>query len=320
MPAIFLWSVVDLLKRFLTCCNYAFVPLVAMVIGSVLHMLWLWVFVTFFEMGANGVPMAMILTESLKLVIIYTYARCLPEMEKALFLPTMDVFSGWGQYLKLAIPTILMLGPEWWAFEFLIIMAGFIGVKEQAVIVISLSLLGILFMFPLGFSEAAAAVVGNSMGENEPDLAKKYIRVTAMIAVPTQLTFILLTYLLRSQISSLYFNPDSVEHPLLVSVISVMVIESIFDLSQGLLQGPLRALTLQFKASIICIVCNWVFGIPFCALFAFKFDMGIQGLWYGLIIALTLQFGAYLTILLTSDYEKIAEEVHASHTKALEKK
>ena len=166
IPAIFLWSVVDLLKRFLTCCNYAFVPLVAMVVGSVLHMLWLWLFVTVFEMGVNGVPMAMVMTESLKLLIIFIYARSLPEMEDALFWPTMDVFTGWGQYLKLSIPTILMLLPEWWAFEFLIIMAGYIGVKDQAVMVVSLNLLGLMWMFPLGFSEAAAAVVGNSMGEN----------------------------------------------------------------------------------------------------------------------------------------------------------
>ena len=78
----------------------------------------------------------------------------------------MDIFADWGEYLKLAIPTILMLVPEWWAFEFLIILAGFLDVKDQAVMVVSLSLLGILFMLPTGFSEAAAAVVGNSIGEN----------------------------------------------------------------------------------------------------------------------------------------------------------
>merc|ERR1740139_672351 len=110
-----------------------------MVVGSVLHMLWLWLFVTVFEMGANGVPMAMVVTESLKLVIIFMYARSLPEMKDALVWPSMDAFSGWGQYLKLSIPTIL-------------IMWGFIGVQDQAVMVVSMNILGVAFMVSLGFS------------------------------------------------------------------------------------------------------------------------------------------------------------------------
>ena len=62
MPAVFMGAVVDLLKRFLTCCNYAIVPMVAMVFTSVIHVFWLWVFVTAMEMGVNGVPMAMCIT------------------------------------------------------------------------------------------------------------------------------------------------------------------------------------------------------------------------------------------------------------------
>jgi len=62
-----------------------------------------------------------------------------------------------------------------------------------------------------------------------------------------------------------------------------------------------------------------VFGTPFSALFAFKFNLGIHGLWWGLMVGISIQFFAYLTILITSDYDKIAAQVHETHIKALEK-
>lgn len=66
-------------------------------------------------------------------------------------MPTCDVFEGWGKYFKLGIPSILMLIPEWWAFEFLTIMAGWIGVDEQAVMVVVFNLIALFFMVPMGF-------------------------------------------------------------------------------------------------------------------------------------------------------------------------
>jgi len=146
-------------------------------------------------------------------------------MKDALFWPTRDAFTCWGEYLKISIPTLFMLCPEWWAFELLIILSGYIGVNDQAVMVVSLNLVGILFMFPLGFNEAAAAVVGNSMGENNPDLAKKYLKLTTFIAIPTCLVLILTVTLMRYQIAALYFKPDSTEYLLLSSIMVVTAVE-----------------------------------------------------------------------------------------------
>jgi MATE family multidrug resistance protein len=44
--------------------------------------------------------------------------------------PLFDVesISAWGEYLKLAVPTTLLMCIEWWAFEFIIIFSGILGV------------------------------------------------------------------------------------------------------------------------------------------------------------------------------------------------
>ena len=79
------------------------------------------------------------------------YAAKVKSIETAIFMPTVDAFRGWGMYLKLSIPSMLMYCPEWWSFEILIIMAGYIGVNEQAVLTIHFNILCTMWMLALGF-------------------------------------------------------------------------------------------------------------------------------------------------------------------------
>ena len=72
------------------------------------------------------------ITLSTQFVIIVIYsAYYLGDISKeAIFCPSMDMFKDWKKYLSLAVPSTLMLMPEWWAFELLTIMAGWLGVNE----------------------------------------------------------------------------------------------------------------------------------------------------------------------------------------------
>jgi len=61
-----------------------------------------------------------------------------------------EAFRGWGEYLQVSLPATAMICAEWWAFEALTIMAGILGVTELASQTISLNMLALLFMVPLG--------------------------------------------------------------------------------------------------------------------------------------------------------------------------
>ncbi len=61
------------------------------------------------------------------------------------------MFKGWKKYLSLAIPSTLMLCSEWWAFELLTIMAGWIGVNEQAIAIVLFNIDALVFMIAYGF-------------------------------------------------------------------------------------------------------------------------------------------------------------------------
>lgn len=62
----------------------------------------------------------------------------------------------------------------WWTVEILTLLSGYISVDSTAAQIIMLNISSLLFMVPLGFSFAAATLVGNSIGEYNIPKAKKY--------------------------------------------------------------------------------------------------------------------------------------------------
>ncbi len=62
IPTIFLMGQIDLLKRFLYCCNVGFVPMVATSITLLFHLVWLWFFVSKAGMQVVGVALASFVT------------------------------------------------------------------------------------------------------------------------------------------------------------------------------------------------------------------------------------------------------------------
>ena len=62
-------------------------------------------------------------------------------------------------------------------------------------------------MFPLGAIEATTTVIGNAMGAGDHELANKYLKVTASIALPAGWFLVGLAYVFRSEIALFYCAP-----------------------------------------------------------------------------------------------------------------
>ena len=116
----------------------------------------------------------------------------------------MESFTGWASYLKLSLGATVMICAEWWSFELMVILSGILGVVEQAANVISFNVIAQLFMVPLGMQEASCALIGNEIGANNPQLARKYFRVISTIALLCQVAICLFLGLGRKFIASIF--------------------------------------------------------------------------------------------------------------------
>nr|XP_020444985.1 multidrug and toxin extrusion protein 1-like [Monopterus albus] len=83
----------------------------------------------------------------------------------------------WGSYIHLAIPSMVMLCVEWWAYESVGFLAGLISEVELGAQSVVYELANVAYMFPIGFSVAASIKVGNTLGAGETDQSKLSAKV-----------------------------------------------------------------------------------------------------------------------------------------------
>jgi len=73
-----------------------------------------------------------------------------------------------------------MLCLEWWSFEVLAFMAGYISVNATAAHVVILNTHVVIIMVPLGAQVAATVLVGQAMGEGNYQKARQYFHLVAL--------------------------------------------------------------------------------------------------------------------------------------------
>jgi multidrug resistance protein, MATE family len=188
--------------------------------------------------------------------------------------------------LRLGLPSGFQYFFEVGAFSFAVIMIGWIGANELAAHQIAINLASISFMAVLGISQAASIRVGNAMGEQSVAKIRKAgftgIFLGASIMSLAGLTFILLNNFLPT----LYIDDEAV-----ISIASrLIIIAALFQLSDGTQAvgiGVLRGLTDIKGPTIITFVAYWIISLPIAYLLAFNFNLGVDGVWIGLLIGLT---------------------------------
>ena len=84
-------------------------------------------------------------------LVTIIYTLCKPECRKVLQPYSMEVFHGWGDYLKVSCPATIMICAEWWACELLIVMAGFLGTLDTAALTVVVSMQFFCFTIAKGF-------------------------------------------------------------------------------------------------------------------------------------------------------------------------
>ncbi|HMN24294.1 MAG: MATE family efflux transporter [Ignavibacteriaceae bacterium] len=189
--------------------------------------------------------------------------------------------------LSLGLPSGFQYFFEVGAFTFAVIMIGWIGANELAAHQIAINLASITFMAVLGISQAASIRVGNAMGEqNIPNVRKAGFTAIALgggIMSLAGITFILL----HNYLPTLYIDDEAV-----ISIASrLIIIAALFQLSDGTQAvgiGVLRGLTDVKGPTIITFIAYWIISLPIAYVLAFYFNLGVDGVWIGLLIGLTV--------------------------------
>lgn len=188
--------------------------------------------------------------------------------------------------VSLGLPSGFQYFFEVGAFSFAVIMIGWIGANELAAHQIAINLASISFMAVLGISQAASIRVGNAMGEQSILKIRKAGFTGIFLGASTMFLAGVTFIILNEFLPTLYISDKNV-----IEIASrLIIIAALFQLSDGTQAvgiGILRGLTDVKGPTIITFVAYWVISLPIAYMLAFNFNLGVDGVWYGLLIGLT---------------------------------
>jgi multidrug resistance protein, MATE family len=241
------------------------------------------------EMGLMGSCWASFISRVIMAIAMFAYVYYNKHFKKYRSGFTLKNFSGelTKKILALGIPSGLQWVFEVGAFAFAVIMIGWISPKAQAAHQVALSIAATTYMMASGLSAAASVRVGNQAGLKSK-LGVRTAGFSAFLMVLVFMSVCALCFILFRNQLPVMFTKD----PEVISIASsLIVIAAFFQLSDGTQVvglGALRGVKDVKIPTFITLIAYWVIGLPCSYFFAFKFNLGVDGVWYGLSLGLTI--------------------------------
>ncbi|CDW88083.1 na+-driven multidrug efflux pump [Stylonychia lemnae] len=240
-------------------------------------------------------------------VIIHALIKLNSQYNESWFLGGMETFQNFAQYAKLAVSSATMFCLEFLGFELLCIISGYISVTANAAQVITLTTNLMFFVIPTGLSMASTTIIGQLIGQKKSKLAKAQSRFIIKFSCLLALFMGGLLFILRHQLArSFSTNPEVVY--ITSEAFKVSAISAGLDVIYVIQQGSIRALTKFNHAVAGGLVAFYVFACPIGTLLGIHFNLGVPGLWMGLVIGQTFVV-SYFQYLLSwgFNWEKITQ-------------
>lgn len=206
------------------------------------------------------------------------------------FLPDLGRLK---RFLRLGLPSAAHVVLEAGVFAAATMLAGRFAATSLAAHQIVLECASVTFMVPYGVSSVGAVRVGQALGRGEVDRAARAGWAALVIGegfmLMAALGFILTP---RTLLSAFTTNPDVTAAG--VGLFAIAACFQLFDGLQVVATGIMRGAGDTHTTMYINLVAYWVIGLPLGALLAFRFGLGVHGLWVGLSVGLMLAGGVLL--------------------------
>uniref|UniRef100_A0A3B4Y7N0 Multidrug and toxin extrusion protein n=1 Tax=Seriola lalandi dorsalis TaxID=1841481 RepID=A0A3B4Y7N0_SERLL len=296
LPAVFMY---ELQAKYLQNQGIMWPQVVTGAIGNVLNVIINYIFLYPLEWGVAGSAAANAISQYLLALLLCGYI-CWRGLHKATWGGwSLDCLQEWGPFVKLAIPSMLMICLSWWIFEIGGFLAGVISEVELGAQSIAYQLCITAYMFPLGFSVAASVRVGNALGAGNTKQAKLSCKVPIICACKSQCIHLSIA---RNVIGYIFTSEDIIKR--VADVMLLFGFMHVGDATAVILRGAGK----QLFGALCNLIGLYLIGFPIGVYLMFAAKMGIVGLWTGLTLCVSLQAIVFIMFLCKLDWKKTTEE------------
>jgi MATE family, multidrug efflux pump len=189
--------------------------------------------------------------------------------------------------LRLGVPMGISLLMEAGLFVITALLVGSLGATVIASHQIAINVASVAFMLPLGVAMATTVRVGRAVGRGDAEGVRYAGYAGVGVCLLTQTFSSLLMAFLPHDIAALYTDDGTVA----ALAAQLLLLAAIFQFSDGIqvtANGALRGLKDTTVPMVITVLAYWGVGMPLGYWLGFRAEMGVRGMWIGLIAGLTV--------------------------------
>ncbi|KAF3514694.1 hypothetical protein F2Q69_00001623 [Brassica cretica] len=314
IPSIFAYGLLQCINRFLQAQNNVFPVVLCSGVTTCLHVILCWVLVLKSGLGFRGAAVANSISYWLNVILLACYVKFSPSCSLTWTGFSKEALRDIIPFMKLAIPSALMVCLEMWSFELLVLSSGLLPnpVLETSVLSICLNTSGTIWMIPFGLGGAASTRVSNELGAGNAKVAKRAVRVVLSIAI-LESTLVGSVMILIRKIWGFAYSSDPKVVTYVASMMPILAIGHLLDSVQSVFSGVARGCGWQKIGAFVNLGSYYFVGVPLGLLLGFHFHLGGRGLWLGIICALVIQGVSLSVITFFTNWE---EEVKKATSRA----
>ncbi|RZC81523.1 hypothetical protein C5167_044108 [Papaver somniferum] len=290
IPALFAHAALQPLMRYFTSQSLIVPMLLIMPISVCIHIPLCWVLVYKSGLGSIGAALAIGISNWISVVFLGLYAVYSPSCELTRTSLTKEAFQRCGEFLRISVPSAVMICLEWWSFEIIILLSGLLPKPqlETSVLSICLTTIGLVYMIPYGLAAAVSTRVSNELGAGRPEAARLAVCSVMIIAITELVIMSLVLFACRNVMGYAYSNEKEVVH-YVTEMVPFICLSVIMDNLQGVLSGVARGCGWQHIGAYVNLGAFYLAGIPVAVLLGFRLHYGGKGLYTGILTGSFIQ-------------------------------
>ncbi|KAL6754135.1 MATE efflux family protein [Haematococcus lacustris] len=281
-------------RRYLAAQSIVQPLMLVTLLATLMTPAYLWYFIVRLDFGLDGAAVAWNCVQCTSLMGLVVYILWHNSQQDPALRTwhgwTRECLSDWGTYIRVAIPSMVMICLDWWTFEIIVILSGLLPRPEMTMSMmgITFNVHALCFFAAHGLSGAASTRVGNELGGSRPRLAWLNTQVAVLMGTVSMIIFAAVLMMMRNQLGAM-FSEDQEVITLTSFAVPTLAMSLIGEGANTVLAGVLRGCGRQKIGATINLVMYWGLGLPFSCFLAFRMGMGAMGLWTGLACTASLQ-------------------------------
>jgi multidrug resistance protein, MATE family len=145
-------------------------------------------------------------------------------------------------------------------------------------------------VFVFGFTEAVIILVSKAYGAKQYNLIKFYYKDALLFSLIFSIIGVLTLIIFADFFISIDLNPYAIDNLQIVAYTKQIFIFCLFirilESFRITTTSVLRALSMSNYPMYVTLIMFWIIGMPLCYLLSFQMNLGINGVFYGLIFVL----------------------------------